>query len=77
MGNIMARLAEVTVTAPTVNVSDYTETVKTMLGSIFTVDNLVTIIVAGLSLCAGLFIFWFAYRFIKRRVEKALKKGSL
>lgn len=70
-------LAEVTVTAPTVNVSDYTDTIKTMLGSIFTVDNLVTIIVAGLTLTAGLFIFWFAYRFIKRRVEKALKKGSL
>lgn len=71
-------LAEaITVTAPTVNTSDYTDTIKTMLGSIFTVDNLVTIIVAGLGLCAGLFIFWFAYRFIKRRVEKALKKGSL
>ena len=70
-------LAEVTVTAPTVNVSDYTDTIKTMLGSIFTVDNLVTIIVAALALTAGLFIFWFAYRFIKRRVEKALKKGSL
>lgn len=70
-------LAEVTVTAPTVDAASYTDTIKTMLGSVFTVDNLITVIVAALGMCAGFFIFWFAYRFIKRRVEKAMKKGSL
>ena len=70
-------LLEVTITAPTVDASSITETIKTMLGGVFTVDNLVTIVLTALGLCAGLFFFWFAYRFIKRRVEKALKKGSL
>ncbi len=77
MMGIMPYLAEVTVTAPTVDTATFTDTIKTMLGSVFTVDNLVTIIVAALSLCVGFFIFWFAYRFIKRKVEKAMKKGSL
>lgn len=74
---MMSRLAEVTVTAPSVNVSDLTETIKTMLGGLFTVDNLVTILVCALSLTAGLFIFWFAYRYIKSKVTKALTKGRL
>ncbi len=72
-----SRLAEVTVTAPTVDVSELTDTIKTVLGSLFTVDNLVTILVAALSLTAGLFIFWFAYRYIKSKVTKALTKGRL
>lgn len=73
----MPMLAEVAVTAPTVDAAGYAETIKTMLGSVFTVDNLVAIIVAALSLTVGFFIFWFAYRFIKRKAEKGLKKGSL
>ena len=70
-------LAEVTITAPTVDAQSLTDTIKTLLGSVFTVDNLVTVILAALGLCVGLFFFWFSYRFIKRRVEGALKKGKL
>ncbi|MBQ8740741.1 MAG: hypothetical protein IJY79_04235 [Clostridia bacterium] len=43
----------------------------------FTVDNLVKIIGGALALAVVLFLFWFAYRFIKRAVVKALKKGSI
>ena len=75
MGNLYGYLAEVT--GPTVDSSSLSETVKSMLGSIFTVDNLTPIIITGLTLCAGLFIFWFAYRFIKKRATKALKDGSI
>lgn len=70
-------LAETVLTGPTVDAGSITDTIKTLLGSVFTVDNLVIVISAALGLCVGLFFFWFAYRFIKRRVEKALKKGSL
>ena len=73
--NFLTRLAEVS--TPTVDASSYADTVKQMLSGIFTVDNLQAIIITSLGLCAGLFIFWFAYRFIKRKVEKALKKGSI
>lgn len=73
--NFMSMLAEVT--GPTVDAGSLSETVKSMLSGIFTVENLTSIILTALGLTAGLFIFWFAYRFIKRRVEKALKKGSL
>lgn len=70
-------LAEVTVTAPTVDASSLADTVKSMLSSVFTVDNLVTIIATALGITAGFFIFWFGYRFIKRKAEQGLKKGSL
>ena len=70
-------LAETTVTMPSVDASTLANTVKEMLSGIFTLENLKVIIITALSLCAGFFIFWFAYRFIKRRVEKAMKKGSI
>lgn len=70
-------LAAIEVTAPTVNTSDLTNTVDTMLGSVFTVDNLVTVIVAALGISVGFFIFWFAYRFIKGKATKAMLKGKL
>lgn len=72
-----AILAETTVTAPTVDTSSLVDNVKTLLGSVFTVDNLITIIGGALGITAGLFIFWFGYRFIKRKAEKGLKKGTL
>lgn len=77
MGSLMARLAEVTVTAPTVDSQSLVDTIKTTLGSVFTTDNLVPIIVGALGITAGFFLFWFGYRFISRKAQKALKKGSL
>lgn len=70
-------LSAIEVTAPTVNTSDLTTTIKTMLSSVFTVENLVTIITTALGITVGFFIFWFAYRFIKGKATKAMLKGKL
>lgn len=43
----------------------------------FTTSNLATILVAALGITAGLAIAWFAYRFIVRKVQGAMKKGKL
>lgn len=47
------------------------------LFSDFTVGNLVKIIGAALGIGVILFLFWFAYRFIKRQAVKGLTKGKL
>lgn len=65
------------VTPPTIDVSSYTDTITGALGQYFTTDNLATIIIAALGAGVGLVIFWFGYRFIKRKVVGALKKGSI
>lgn len=43
----------------------------------FTTSNLSTILVATLSITAGLAIAWFAYKFILRKVKKAMTKGGM
>ncbi len=43
----------------------------------FSVSNLITIVVAVLGITVGLSIFWFALRFVIRKVSKAFRKGSL
>lgn len=43
----------------------------------FTTSNLSTILVAALGITAGLAIAWFAYRFILRKVKKAMTKGGM
>lgn len=43
----------------------------------FSTETLSTILVAALGLVIPLVITWFAYRFIKRRANKALTKGSM
>lgn len=43
----------------------------------FSTTNLSTILVAALGITVSLVIAWFAYRFITRRVSKAMRKGSL
>lgn len=43
----------------------------------FSTTNLGTILVAALGITVTLVIAWFAYRFITRRVSKAMRKGSL
>ncbi len=65
-------LAEAGATDP----SAFIETVKGGLSD-FNVTNLGIILVAGLSVTAGLAICWFAYRFIVRKVSGAMKKGKL
>lgn len=75
--NLLSTLAETTVTAPTVDTTSLVDSIKTLLGGVFTVENLVTIIGGALALTVGLVIFWFGFRFIKGKVLAALKKGKM
>lgn len=43
----------------------------------FSVETLSTVLVAGLGIAIPLVIAWFGYRFVKRRANKALTKGSM
>lgn len=43
----------------------------------FSIANLSSIIVAALGITVGLVVAWFAYRFISRKVAKAMRSGSL
>lgn len=43
----------------------------------FSTETLSTILVSALGIVIPLVIAWFAYRFIKRRANKALTKGSM
>lgn len=63
-------------TATPVDAAGLASQVTGMLGD-FSVTNLVTILGAGLGLCVGLVLFWFAFRWIKGKVMGALKKGKL
>lgn len=72
MANFVHRLAEVTST----DVSGLTSSITGMFSD-FTTANLVTIIGAALGIGVVLFLFWFAYRFIKRQAVKGLTKGKL
>ena len=72
----MGYLAEV-VTGTSVTGSELVESVKSLLSGIFTLENLIAIIGGALALGATFVIFWFAYRFISRKVQKSMKKGSL
>lgn len=58
------------------DLSGFIDSIKGALSD-FTTENLATILVAALSLCVGLFIAWFAYRFIKAKVAGALKRGRM
>lgn len=76
---MMAAMPILPITASETTAVDTSEIVDSIKGffSDFTVSNLVTIIGAALALAVVLFIFWFAYRFIKRAVVKALTKGKI
>lgn len=56
--------------------STFLDSIKTSLAD-FSVDTLQTILVSVLGITVGLAIAWFAYRFVIRKVQKALHKGSL
>lgn len=76
IGNVKARLAETVAGVSDTDIDSMLESIKGLF-SAFSVANLVKIIGAALALGVVLFLFWFAYRFIKRAVVKALKKGSI
>lgn len=43
----------------------------------FSIANLVTILAVAVGIAVPFFLFWFAYRMIKKRVTNGLTKGSL
>ena len=59
-----------------VDISAFVNQIKALFAD-FTVGNLVTIIGAALGIGVTLFLFWFAYRFIKRQAVKGITKGKL
>lgn len=42
----------------------------------FSVDNLMTVITAGLGIAVPLVLAWFAFRWIYKKAKGALKRGS-
>lgn len=72
LANVMHRVAEATAT----DVSGLTNSITGMFSD-FSTANLVVIIGAALGIGVVLFLFWFAYRFIKRQAVKGLTKGKL
>lgn len=42
----------------------------------FNVDNLMTVITAGLGIAVPLVLAWFAFRWIYKKAKGALKRGS-
>lgn len=51
-------------------------TIKGALADL-TITNLAKILVAGLGISAGLFLAWFGYRWVIRKVSGGIKKGRL
>lgn len=72
LASVGARLAETTAT----DVSGITQQISGLFSD-FSVSNLVIIIGAALGIGVVLFLFWFAYRFIKRQAVKGITKGKL
>ena len=58
---------------------DMNEIISTVTGSFtdFSTTNLLTLIVAGVGVGAGLVLVWFGSRFLIRKLMAALKKGKL
>lgn len=65
-----------TVAEGTTGLSTFIESIKGGLTD-FTTGNLGTVLVAGITVAAGLVVAWFAYKFIVRKVSGAMKKGKL
>lgn len=59
--------------------SDLSTFITSITGAMsdFTVANLGVVLVAALGLTAGLFLAWFAYRYIKRKVAAGITKGRI
>ena len=51
-------------------------TIKGALADL-TTSNLAKVLVAGLGISAGLFLAWFGYRWVVRKVSGGIKKGRL
>ena len=63
-------------TGVTTDFDTFITTIKAALADL-TTSNLAKVLVAGLSISAGLFLAWFGYRWVVRKVSGGIKKGRL
>lgn len=77
MGAVLARVgALVAETSASTDLDTFITTIKSALAD-FTSANLAKILVAGLGVTAALFLAWFGYRWVVRKVSGGIKKGRL
>ena len=73
-------IASVTALAADTGVTTELDTfISTIKGALvdLTAANLAKVLVAGLGISAGLFLAWFGYRWVVRKVSGGIKKGRL
>lgn len=63
-------------TTPAVDVQAIVTGITSNL-EIFSTDNLLVFLGAGVAIAGGLVLTWFGYRYISRKAMGALKKGRL
>lgn len=74
---VVAGVTRLAVTTPTVDVDSMVQSSVDGLTTYLNIDNLKIILLAGVGVTVGFFIFWFAWRFIKRKISGAMKKGTM
>lgn len=75
--SICARVGALVAEAPvTTDLDTFLTTMKGALTDISTA-NLAKVLVAVLGITVGLFLAWFGYRWVVRKVSGAIKKGRL
>ena len=70
---VSAKLADVTATS---DLDTFLTTIKGGLADL-TTANLGKILLAALGITVGLFLCWFGYRWVVRKVSGGIKKGKL
>lgn len=73
IASVTALAAEAGVTS---DLDTFITTIKGALADL-TSANLAKVLVAGLGISAGLFLAWFGYRWVVRKVSGGIKKGRL
>lgn len=63
-------------TGVTTDLDTFITTIKSALADL-TTGNLAKILVAALAVTVGLFLAWFGYRWVVRKVSGGIKKGRL
>lgn len=63
-------------TGVTTDLDTFITTIKGALADLTTV-NLAKVLVAALGITVGLFLAWFGYRWVVRKVSSGIKKGRL
>lgn len=63
-------------TGVTTDLDTFITTIKGALADL-TTSNLAKVLIAGLGISAGLFLAWFGYRWVVRKVSGGIQKGRL